>query len=145
MNAIAHIYDSGPPVSRDGRAGRNTLVGFAIHCGASIWWAVFYEALLAAQKRPRPTATGIAISGTAYLVDYHVVPERLRPGFEKYLSPLTLFAVYAALAAGFAWSARHRGARIHERQHERERAPLPRRAREPQLPAEKPRELAADR
>jgi hypothetical protein len=145
LNAIAHIYDGGEPPPHDGRNGRNTALGFGIHTAASIWWAVFHEAALAMQRRPRPAATASAVAAIAYVVDYYVVSRRFRPGFEHYLSPSAMFTVYAALAAGFAWSARHRGARIHERQHEREGAPLPRRAREAQLPAEEPRELSADR
>ena len=145
MNAIAHIYDGGEPPAHDGRNRRNTALGFAIHTAASIWWALFYESLLAAQRPPRPAPTAAAIAAMAYVVDYYVVSRRFRPGFERYLSPGAMFGVYAALAAGFAWSARDRRARVHERQDERERAPLPRRAGKPQLAAEKPRQLPADR
>jgi hypothetical protein len=145
MNLIAHIYDGGEPPAHNGHNGRNTALGFGIHTAASLWWAVFNEACLALQRRPRPLPTASVIAAIAYVVDYYVVSRRFRPGFEHCLSSGAMFAVYAALAAGFAWSARHRGARIHERQHERERAARARRAREPQLAAEKPRELAADR
>jgi hypothetical protein len=145
MNAIAHIYDGGAPAPHDGRNGRNTALGFAIHTAASVWWALFHEAALAVQRRPRPFATACAIAALAYAVDYYVVSRRLRPGFEQYLSSRGMFGVYAALAAGFAWSGRHGRASVDQRQHERERAPHAGRAREPQLAAQKPRELAADR
>ena len=84
------------------------------------------------------------VAAIAYVVDYYVVHRRFRPGFEAYLSPRAMFAVYAALAAGFALSSRQRRARIRKRQDERERAALPRHAREPELPAQEPRQLAAD-
>jgi hypothetical protein len=145
MNAIAHIYDGGPPCAHDGANGRNTALGFSIHTAASIWWAVFQEAALALQRRPRPLATASALAGLAYVVDYFVVAKRFRPGFEEYLSPPAMFAVYAALATGFAWSGRNRRADVRERQHERESTALAGRAREPQLAAQKPRQLAADR
>lgn len=145
MNAIAHIYDGGTPPAHDGPNGRNTALGFAIHSAASVWWAVFYEAALAPQRRRRPAATAAAIAAAAYVVDYFVVSKRFRPGFEHYLSPRAMLAVYAALAAGFAWSGGYRRARVGERQDERERAALPRRALEAQRPAEEPRKLAADR
>jgi hypothetical protein len=145
LNAIAHIYDGGPPPAHDGRNGRNTALGFAIHTAASVWWAVFYEGLLAQQRRPRPAASAAAVAAVAYAVDYYVVAKRFQPGFEKYLSARAMFAVYAALAAGFAWSARGRRPRVRERQHQRKGAAPPRRAREPQLAAEEPRQLAADR
>jgi hypothetical protein len=41
----------------------------------------------------------------AYHVDYNVVHRRFRPGFEAHLSRRGLFAVYAALAAGFTAAA----------------------------------------
>jgi hypothetical protein len=145
MNAIAHIYDDGPPPAHDGANGRNTALGFSIHTAASIWWAVFQEAALALQRRPRPLATASALAALAYVVDYYVVAKRFRPGFEEYLCAPGMFAVYAGLAAGFAWSGRNRRTRVHEGQHQRERAALARRAREAQLTAQKPRQLAADR
>jgi len=41
----------------------------------------------------------------AYFTDYYVVSKRFQPGFEAYLSPASMFAVYAALAAGIALGA----------------------------------------
>jgi hypothetical protein len=108
MNAITHIYDGGEPPSYDGRNGRNTALGFAIHTAASIWWAGFFEQLFGGAARRSPAsaaAAGAAVAGLAYVVDYAVVGERFRPGFERYLSGRSLFGVYGALALGFAAAA----------------------------------------
>lgn len=145
LNAIAHIYDGGAPPAHDGAAKRNTLLGLVIHGGASIWWAAFYEAGLALQRQPRRLATAAAIAALAYVVDYYVVNNRFRPGFEAYLSRHGLAAVYAALAAGYALSGRSGRALVGERQHERERTSLSRAARNAQLAVQQPRQLAADR
>jgi len=145
LNAIAHIYDGGPPSAHDGPARRNTLLGAGVHTGASIWWAALYEAGLALQRQPRRLATSAAIAALAYVVDYYVVNNRFRPGFEAYLSRRGLAAVYAALAAGYALSGRRGRALVGERHHERERASLSRAARDAQLAAQEPRQLAADR
>jgi len=102
INAIAHIHDGGLPPARD-RAGRNTLLGFGIHTAASVWWALVFEYL---PRQHRNAAGAAAVSGLAYVVDYHVVHRRFRPGFEAHLSPASLLAIYAALAAGFAAAAR---------------------------------------
>jgi hypothetical protein len=111
MNAIAHIYDGGPPPAHDGDGGRNTLLGLGIHTAASVWWAAFYEMVLATHPRLRRLPAAAALSAIAYLVDYYVVNKRFRPGFERFLSPRAMFALYAALAAGFALSTRRaRGA-----------------------------------
>ena len=99
MNAVAHIYDGGRPPAHDGPAARNTAVGFAIHTAASLWWALFFEALPARLRDARGAA---AVSALAYVVDYHVVHRRFRPGFEQHLSGRSLAAIYASLAAGFA-------------------------------------------
>jgi len=100
MNAVTHILDGGSPPAHDGEGRRNTVLGFAIHTAASVFWAAFYEPL---KRKPLGGAAGIA--ALAYVVDYYVVGPRLRPGFEAYLTGRSLFAVYAALAAGFAASA----------------------------------------
>jgi hypothetical protein len=105
MNAIAHIYDGGEPPARDGERNRNTIVGFAIHMAASLWWASFFEPARRKSKG-HPVAAAAAISAAAYAVDYYVVPGRFRPGFERHLSGASMLAIYAALAAGFALTAR---------------------------------------
>ena len=115
MNAVTHIVDGGEPPPHDGHMGRNTALGFAIHTAASIWWAMFYEGLLGRHARRGPlqaASAGALVSGIAYAVDYGVVGERFRPGFERYLSGRSMFAVYAALAAGFAAAAMLRWRRI---------------------------------
>jgi len=144
INAIAHIYDGGEPPAGDGDGKRNTFLGAGIHTAASIWWASFYEIALASQPRPRRVRTAAAIAVIAYVVDYYVVHKRFRPGFERYLSPRSMFAVYAALAAGYAASG-ERHTRIRQRKHEREAAALARAAGKAKLAAEEPRQLAADR
>lgn len=144
MNAIAHIFDGGLPPAHDGAGGRNTILGIGIHTAASVWWAALYELALAAQPRLRRLPAAAVLSAIAYAVDYYVVNKRFRPGFEAYLSPRAMFAVYAALAVGFAISGRKRRARVRKRHDQRERAALPRRAGQPELAAKQARELAAD-
>jgi len=105
MNAVTHILDGGEPPRDNGHMGRNTAIGFTIHTAASMWWALFYEGLLGRHARRTPAHAvldGAALAAVAYAVDYFVVSERFRPGFERYLSGRSLFCVYAALAAGFA-------------------------------------------
>jgi hypothetical protein len=88
------------------RAGREsdyslkyTATGFIANYGASVFWALFYEALAG---RSPPLARGAAVSALAYVTDYHVVPRRLTPGFEMRLPRAALAAVYAALAVGLS-------------------------------------------
>ena len=109
INAIAHIYDGGPPPSRDGLRSRNTMVGMAMHTVASVWWALVFEAFFGAAARRHGAAAlagGAGTTALACLVDYRVVSSRLRPGYERHLSRSQMFFVYSALAAGFVLSAR---------------------------------------
>jgi hypothetical protein len=114
MHAVAHISEGGAPPARSGSGRRNTALGFAIHTAASVWWALFFEAL---PPRLRRGPGAVSVAGIAYVVDYHVVPKRFRPGFEAHLMGRSLFAVYAALAAGFALAG-HLNRRLHHHQKE---------------------------
>ncbi len=80
---------------------RYTTVGYLIHHASSLFWAAGYEAMhpgRATQGGRVARAAGIA--ALAYLVDYHVVPRRLSPGFEHKVGPAGMVTVYAAFAAG---------------------------------------------
>ncbi len=115
INSVAHIYDGGAPRHENGPSRRNTAVGLALHAGASVWWALFFESLFGARARQDTRAAingGAVIAALAYVVDYHVVPRRFRPGFETVLSPAAMLAVYAAVGGGFAL-----GARLHRLYH----------------------------
>lgn len=95
---------------------RHTAAGYAIHHGTSIFWAVLHEAIFGG-RRHKPAiqhcAEAAASATTAYFVDYFLTPRRLRPGFEKHVSPAGMVAVYTAFAAGLAITAiaRDRGRR----------------------------------
>jgi hypothetical protein len=86
---------------------RHTAVGYAIHHATSIFWAALHELTFGrtAQRKnaARICAEAAATTATAYVVDYHVTPRRLRPGFDKHLGALSMLAVYAAFGAGLAW------------------------------------------
>ncbi|MDN5836020.1 MAG: hypothetical protein L0H12_01555 [Nitrosospira sp.] len=88
---------------------RYTVVGYAIHHAASVFWATWYEKL---RPSPSPTDSGtIAIApavittAAAYVVDFYVIPKRLTPGFEHRLSKRSLLMVYGTFALGLAAAA----------------------------------------
>jgi len=85
-------------------------VGYGIHHLMSVGWAAVHEKLLAPVIGQRPLARRLAAAAAtsvlACIVDYRVAPRRLRPGFEKQLGRLSLFAVYTAFALGLAAGAR---------------------------------------
>jgi hypothetical protein len=124
MHAVSHIAWGDAPEAHKGRTLRNQIIGSTLHHGASVFWAVFFEALFG-RRAERSTAAalagGAAISAAAYVTDYHVVSDRFKPGFEAYLSDRSLFAVYAALAVGLAAGARLRGLNDHQIKNRNER------------------------
>lgn len=85
---------------------RYTLVGYAIHHAASVFWAIGYEKLRQQLPPAESTATvlapAVATSIAAYIVDFHFTPKRLTPGFEHRLSQPSLLIVYGAFALGLA-------------------------------------------
>lgn len=99
LNATSHLLWGDEAARHDGYSMKYTATGFAANHAAAIFWALFYEAL---PRRLPALARGAAVSALAYVVDYHVVPRRLTPGFELRLPRLALAPVYAALAAGLA-------------------------------------------
>ncbi len=78
-----------------------------------MFWALLYEALGRRRRRSagRALRDGAITSAAAYVVDYHVVPRRLTPGFELRVPGRALAAVYGALAVGLALRGMYRAAR----------------------------------
>jgi hypothetical protein len=107
-NAISHWLWGDHAAGHDEANKRHTLVGYAIHHGASTLWGVIYEKCfgdLAQKKEFVPAALGAAAtSGLACFVDYQMTPKRLRPGYEMRLSRSSVFWVYAGVGAGFLLS-----------------------------------------
>ena len=104
LNATSHFLWGERAGRQDDYSLKYTATGLAANYGASVFWALFYELL--AQGRPRSRARalrdGALVSAAAYVVDYHVVPRRLTPGFEMRIAPKALALVYAALGLGLS-------------------------------------------
>ena len=120
MHAVSHIAWGDDPKSHTGRHPHNVVIGAALHHGASVFWATFFEALFG-REAERSTAAALAggatIAAAAYVTDYHVVSDRFKPGFEAHLSNRSLFLIYAGLAVG----ARLRGFCRHQVENDDER------------------------
>jgi hypothetical protein len=99
LNATSHFLWVERAARQDGYSVRYTATGFAANYGASVFWALCYEAL--AGRMP-PLARGAAVAALAYVTDYHIVPRRLTPGFELRIPKGALAAAYAALALGLS-------------------------------------------
>jgi hypothetical protein len=124
INAVSHIAWGGRRPGHRGAKGLNTATGTGLHVGASLLWGSVFEALFGRVAR---ASTGAAVAGAAsvataaFITDYYIVHKRFQPGYEKFLSGRGLFAVYAALAAGYVLAARSGPLRRHEPEDREER------------------------
>jgi hypothetical protein len=104
INATSHAVWGEGAARRNAFTWKYTGTGYVLNYVGAMFWAALYEAL--ARKRPRAPAAALAeacaVSAAAYVVDYHVVPRRLSPGFEKRLPGQALAGIYVALALGLS-------------------------------------------
>ena len=120
LNATSHIVWGEEAAQKDRPSLKYTLTGFLLNHGSGIFWASFYERLfgrhsgrLSRSRLPssvsedpmpliKPILGGTAVAAAAYVIDYHLIPKRFTPGFEKRLSGKSLAAIFGALAIGMA-------------------------------------------
>lgn len=102
INAISHMLWGDQAARRVKPSLKYTGTGLALNEAASVFWSVIYEKFfgLAARRGnvAKALAGGAVVAAAAYVTDYHIVPKRLTPGFEKRLSGRSLFGIYAAMA-----------------------------------------------
>lgn len=108
-NATSHWIHGDEAARRDDPSLSHTAVGYAIHHGASLFWATFYERWFGERRNrgdvPAALLGGAAVAALACFVDYRLTPRRLQPGYEMRLSRPALALVYGAFGAGLAASA----------------------------------------
>lgn len=85
LNAISHILWGEKATRQPTWTLRHTATGLLLNQVACLFWAGCFEVLWRRHRSHRvmssaADATTIAI--VAYVVDYHVIPKRLTPGFE---------------------------------------------------------------
>lgn len=105
LNATSHVLWGDKAAWQDRASLKYTLTGLAINHASSIFWATVYQKLFGgsgAHSRLRPLLGAAAVSAGAYVLDYHLLPDRLTPGFEKRLSGKSLAMVFGVLALGLA-------------------------------------------
>lgn len=106
LNAVSHILWGDEAARHTEPSAGYTATGAALNGGAMVTWAIAYTAVrrLLPPGPASSVAAGAGVAAAAYLIDYHVVPKRLTPGFEKRLSGRSMFWIYAALAVSLAAS-----------------------------------------
>lgn len=105
INAVSHILYGDEAADHAEPSFTYTATGALLNAGAMVAWGGVYAMLQKAAPR-RSASNAIVLAAAtaalAYVVDYHVVPERLTPGFEKRLRIDAMAWIYGALALGLA-------------------------------------------
>lgn len=105
LNAVSHILWGDEAATHTEKSLAYTASGAALNAGAMLSWGAVYAGLLTLLPRRTPAAAlgvGVVTAALAYVTDYHVVPRRLTPGFEKRLGAGEMAIIYGALAIGLA-------------------------------------------
>ena len=102
LNATSHILWGDRASKVNDFDAKHTVAGALLNSGAMLSWALVHSLLPRANSVPAILTKGALVSALAYVTDYHVVPKRLTPGFEKRLTTPSLAAVYGVLAASIA-------------------------------------------
>jgi hypothetical protein len=103
INATSHVIWGDEAGTTDVVDLKHTLPGVLINGGAGVFWALAHELLRSRVLRGRSVpavASGAAVAGLAYLVDYHLIPRRLSPGWELRLSRGSVALGFVALGLG---------------------------------------------
>ena len=106
-NATGHWFRGDEAAASRAFDAKHTLLGFATHEGASVFWAAIFQAFQKLGPRRSAAFDAVGVSALAAFVDYVVVPKRLTPGWEKVVSPRSIALTYGVIAfALWATSAR---------------------------------------
>jgi len=103
LNAISHIAWGDEAAAQVAPSWKYSATGIGLNACAMLSWGAVYSVLAGGRKHrsvTRALVAGAATAATAYVVDYHVVPRRLTPGFEKRLSRPAMVSIFASLAIG---------------------------------------------
>jgi hypothetical protein len=107
LNAISKMVHGNHAPWRNEASWKYTGTGALLNTAAVFSWAAVYTVLRGPRTRTdyvRAATAGVATSALAYVIDYHVVPERFTPGFERRLPNRSLGLIYGVLALGLAAS-----------------------------------------
>jgi hypothetical protein len=103
LDATSHIAWGERATRHAELDAKHTGIGALLNAGAMFLWAGVHAVLAGGSRSiARQAAAGVATSALAYAVDYHVVPRRLTPGFERVINRRAVGAIYGVLALSLA-------------------------------------------
>ena len=100
INATSHVLWGDEAGNADAVDVKHTVPGLLINAGAGVFWALVQELVLGSSRNPNratAAASGAAVAAVAYVVDYHLIPRRLTPGWELRLPRRSVALAFVAL------------------------------------------------
>ncbi len=108
VNDISHILWGDKAFEQNELSLKYTGAAILLNQSAIGAWALLHQLFWGRALRrgqvEKSLMGGILVAGLAYLVDYHLMPKRLKPGFEQHLTPRSLLVIYATLALALGLS-----------------------------------------
>jgi hypothetical protein len=101
FNDVSHILLGEQASQIEGFEPQVTLTGVALHAVSLAGWGVLYRILAGRPRFPGALAAAAGAGLATYFLDYHVFPQRLRPGFERRLSRKSILFAYLVLSLTF--------------------------------------------
>lgn len=104
INAVSHIAWGDSAFGEEKPTIKHTATGAVLNAAAVTSWSMLLQLVLPKKNRnlTDTLAKTAAVTAAAYVIDYHVVPQRLTPGFEEKLSKKALFGIYTVMAISMA-------------------------------------------
>lgn len=79
-----------------------TLLGLVVHTLSVVLWGILFAVLAWRLRRHWLVLAGLLFAACAYVIDIHILPGRIAPGFESALSTPELVAVFMVLGLSLA-------------------------------------------
>ena len=102
LNSVAHMLVGSRAYYMEG-ASWITAVGIAVHLLSVTAWGVILSFATTRIRGWTLYAAAVLFASATWTIDYHIVPDRLRPGFESGLSGAEIAIVYIVLGLSLAW------------------------------------------
>ncbi|HUO51845.1 MAG TPA: hypothetical protein VMT93_04960 [Gemmatimonadaceae bacterium] len=104
LNSVAHILIGSRAYYMEGADLLVTPLALLTHTASVMLWGVLLALATGRLTGPRLYGAALVFAGLTWIVDFRIVPDRLRPGFESGLSPVEVSLVYIVLAVSLAWA-----------------------------------------
>jgi hypothetical protein len=104
LNSVAHMLIGSRAYYMEGLHWLVTPIGILVHVASVMLWGIALSLATPRLRGPTLYAAALALAAATWFIDFHFVPERLRPGFESSLSANEIGLVYLVLAVSLAWT-----------------------------------------